>query len=75
MKYAELVLALEHLRTALRLSDEAVRSTRRAMFTGEGTLMADRPLDGAVRRLGEASMLLRSRITELDDLRLSQEAD
>ena len=75
MNYAELVLVLEHLRASLRLSDEAIRSARRAMFTGQGALMVDRPLDGAVRRLGEASMLLRSRINELDDLRYSQEVE
>ena len=75
MSSADLVLALEHLRTALRLSDAAIASARRGMFTGAGTLMTDRDIDAAVRRLGEASMLLRTRIAELDDLRRSQEAD
>ncbi len=74
MNYAELVLAIEHLRAALRFSDAGIGAARRAMFVGNG-LMADRDLDAAVSRMGQASMLLRDRINTLDALRIQMEAE
>ena len=68
MNYAELVLAIEGLRHSLALNTRAIESLRRAMYDGAG-LMADRDLTAAMRRLGEAGMILRSRINELDVLR------
>ena len=74
MNYAELVLCIEHLRAALRFSDASIRAARRAMFVGEG-LMGDRDLDAAVSRMGQASMLLRARINDLDARRIEIEAN
>lgn len=74
MNYAELVLTIEHLRAALRFSDASIRASRRAMFVGND-LMADRDLDAAVSRMGQASMLLRDRINTLDALRIQMEAE
>ena len=72
MNYAQIVLAIEGLRHALALNTRAIESLRRAMFDGMG-LMADRDLNAAMRRLGEAGMILRSRIGELDELRRTYE--
>ena len=72
VNYAELVLAIEGLRHALALNTRAISALRRAQFDGVG-LMADPELNGANRRLGEAGMLLRARIAELDQKRMEFE--